>query len=100
MAVGGDEVLTGLEQCLLCAGEVMLLTLNPSLAGLNDFRSIDIQLENVVVREYHVEILLQIGGTQADRAAHIDVAVRLVPLGVDVAVFLSGADGCLDDGPL
>ena len=50
--------------------------------------SIDIQFENIIVRELYPQVFLQVFSRQADRAADIDVAVLRSPVMPAVGVFL------------
>ena len=83
--MGGNDVFAGLEELLELAVEVQLHTIAPCLAGIGNLGAVDVDLEHVVVRIDEIEVVVEIVGAQLDVAAHIEVAVQVAPVGVDIA---------------
>ena len=89
-----NHIVAALEELLLLGSELMLLALFPGFAGSDHLCSVDVKLENVIVRELNPKILVEVGGIQLDSAAHIDILVFSGPGVGDVGVFTGSSPGC------
>ena len=85
MAVGGDNVLPLVQQCLQLGVEVQAHTLSPCLARVGHFRAVEIEFEDIVVRVNQIKVCLQVGSRQFHIAPHIQVAVFLTPVCAHIA---------------
>ena len=91
VAMGCDDVLALLEQCLVRGGEMERLALKPRLARRDDLRAVDVKLENVVVRINYVKVVGYVVRRKVHRAPRIHVGILNIPVCVYVGIFVGRA---------